>query len=167
MSDAKVEEPSLSPPPPLFPASSPLSTGTRNENVVSDDASQRGGSDNSRADVNKFDSLSDSIQQNIEALKESAREIEKVNNRFTVHSTMLTSQEEKSLMNKVNHIVKYSAMKNRDSARLVKMLRKEARQAPSRSMPEGGEGESRDFIEYVQFRLKKRVYLFGLEIIPR
>ena len=152
MSDEEAKEPSLPPPPPS-PPSSPSASGIGGEKGGSDDVSQRSGSESSRTNVDKFDSLSDSIQQNIEALKESAREIEKVNNRFMVHSATLTSQEEKSLMNKVNHIVKYSGMKNRDSARVVKLLRKEARKAPSGTKPDVGEGASRDVIGYVYFCL--------------
>ena len=97
-----------------------------------------------------FESLSASIQQNIEALVESTKEIEKANLLF--QAPTLTSQEEKSLMNKVNQLVKYTNMKNRDATRLVKSLRMEAAKKPTPSSvgeskeenEESGEEESRD-----------------------
>lgn len=104
-----------------------------------------------KANGDKFESISNLIQENTEALKESAREIEKANNRFMFQSSTLTPSDEASLMNKVNHVVKYSGIKNRDTTRLVKLLRKEALNAQSQSKPpeDGERNKHRDFIRYV------------------
>ena len=126
----------------VSPSGLPASEGERD--------GDSGGEGFIKSESDKFEILSSSIKENTEALKEAAREIEKANSRFMFQSSTLSLPEETSLMNKVNHIVKYSGIKNRDSTRLVKLLRKEALREPSETKFKDDErNKKRDYFRYV------------------
>lgn len=89
---------------------------------------------------NAFDKFSESIQLNIEGINEATKEIEKANSQF--QSPSLSGQEASSLMNKVNKVVKYTNIKNRDTVRLVRSLRLEATKPVPKKQKEGVESRS-------------------------
>lgn len=74
---------------------------------------------------NKFYTLSQSIQQNIEGLNASTKEIEKINDRILFQASTLSTVEESSLIQEVSKVAKETSMKARDTSRLVKLLRVE------------------------------------------
>jgi len=74
--------------------------------------------------TNKFDKLSFKVQTNVEGLLEAIEEME--NGNSVLHSDSLTPLEERTLMNKINQLVKYTNMKNQDTAQFIKLLRFEA-----------------------------------------
>jgi len=87
-------------------------------------SSDKSGGSSNKGD-NRFYSLFQSIQKNIETLNYVTKEVEKINDRILFHSSAMTPAEESTLINKVAHIHKDTAMKARESSRLIKNLRLE------------------------------------------
>ena len=88
-------------------------------------SSEKSGS--SGGSVNRFYSISKSIQKNIETLNYVTKEIEKINDRFLFQSSSITPSEESTLLNKVSMLHKDTSMKARDTERMIKNMRAESK----------------------------------------
>ena len=105
---------------------------------------------------NRFFSIFQSVQKNIETLNYVTKEIEKINDRFLFHSATITTAEESTLLNKVSHLHKDTSMKARDTSRMIQHMRLESTKpttttstdsegkAPENKTPEELAEESRD-----------------------
>ena len=72
---------------------------------------------------NRFYTLFQSIQRNIEALNDTTKLIEKTNDRILFQASAITPKEESSIIQMVAKIIREANMKARDTARLVRQLR--------------------------------------------
>ncbi|CAB9506415.1 SYNtaxin [Seminavis robusta] len=104
-------------------AASGATTSSSDDDDASPPASEK--SDTAGGGNNQFYALFQSIQKNIEALNDSTKQIEKVNDRLLFHSSTISKEEESSLIQKVSDIVQATNIKARDSSRLIEQLRVE------------------------------------------
>lgn len=107
----------------------------------SETSSKDGGNGNGNGS-NTFYNIFESTQQNIEALNDSTKELEKINDRFLFRASTISSQEESVLMQQVSKILTQTNTKARDTKKLINKLRVEA----TKPAPAAG-SESKSFDE--------------------